>query len=616
VALAALSFGCMTAMHVTAITERAAANRYRRAPHRFDLKGTLMSRFRFHASLAAALLAGTAFASAAFAHDDGGRKRGRELLVQSIDLPAAAADADKAKRPALYRGLGTLTMPVTTANRVAQAYFDQGWVLAWGFNHAEARRAFQEAQRLDPQLAMAYWGEAYVLGPNINDPMHDEAVLPARRAIERALALRDRATAKERALIEALSRRYSADAKADRAALDRAWAEAMHGVAESFPDDANVLALQADALMNLQPWDYWEADGKTPKKNAATIVALLEKALALDPDHPGAQHLYIHAVEASATPERAEKVADALRGATPDVGHLLHMPSHTYMRLGRHGDGIAVNRDAVAADERMLQATGDTASSIVRYGYYPHNVHFLMVSAQMAGIKGEALSAAEKLGAITSEEVSEKLAWVQAIKTASFAAHAQFSDAETVLALESPGDRFPFVKGFWHYARGVAHAAQGDSALARAEADAIAALVAKADMSGLEAQFLPARSVLAIARHVVEARIAQAGKDYVTAETHLRQAAELQASLPYTEPPHWYYPVKQTLGAVLLQQGRAAEAAATFQAVLEQSPRNGWALWGLMQAQIALRDDQAKATRAAFDKAWLGDDAMLTLDRL
>jgi tetratricopeptide (TPR) repeat protein len=573
-----------------------------------------MSHFRFHRALFAALLAGSALTFAASAHETGGDKRGMELFAPKADLPAAKAPTKA--RPALYDGLGTLKVPVTTKSKTAQAYFDQGFVFAWGFNHAEALRAFREAQRHDPEFAMAHWGEAYVLGPNINDAMHKEAVEPAHRAITRAMALSQQVTPKERDLIEALSHRYSAKVMEDRSALDKAWADAMQKVAQRYADDANVLSLHAEALMNLQPWDYWEADGKTPKKNGAQIVASLEKALALDPQHPGAQHLYIHAVEASTTPERAEAAADALRGATPMVGHLLHMPSHIYMRVGRHGDGIAANRQAIVADERLIQAVGDAASPLFRYGYYPHDVHFLMVSAQMAGVKDEALAAAEKLGAITSDEVSAQLAWVQAIKTASFAAHAQLSDAETILALKSPGERFPFVKGFWHYARGTALVQRGDRAKAKQEADAIGALIAKADLSGLEAQFLPAKSVLTIAKQVIEARIAQKAKDYATAEALLRQAAELQASLPYQEPPTWYYPVEQTLGAVLLQQGRAAEAAETFQAVLAKTPRNGWALWGLMQAQMAMGNAEAEATEAAFKQAWLGDSAMLTLDRL
>ena len=530
---------------------------------------------------------------------------------------SGAAAADIADRPPLYQGLGDLAMEVTTRHKEAQAYFDQGLRLTWAFNHAEARRSFREGQRLDPDCAMCFWGEAFVLGPNINDAMHDDAVEPAYVAISRASASKTNVTPKERALIEALARRYAPDAGVDRAALDRAWADAMRDVAKDHPEDTDVLVLFADALMNLQPWDYWEADGLTPKGDAAEIVATLERALEIDPVHVAAAHLYIHAVEASADPGRAETVADRLRGAVPAAGHLVHMPAHIYARIGRHRDSMAVNRDAIAADEAFLKQVGEAASPLYRFGYYPHNVHYLMVSAQMAGVREDVIGSAEKLAAVTSDDVSQELAWVQAIKTAPYSAHAQISDADVVLALADPGDRFPFVKGFWRYARGVAFARSGDLEAARLEAAAIELLIDKADMSDLEAQYLPARDVLGIAQRVVEARIEQAAGDFAAAEQQLREAVKLQDSLPYMEPPYWDYPVRQTLAAVLLQQGRSEEAVDMFTQALDAAPRSGWVLWGLMQAQIAAGDEAAAAaTRTDFAKAWHGDKSLLQLHRL
>ena len=563
----------------------------------------------------AALLASVATVSIAQAHDPATPERAPELFQSGL----AATDSGSgtaAGKPPLYKGLGELTMSVTTASATAQAYFDQGLLLAWAFNHAEARRAFREAQRLDPKCAMCFWGEAFVLGPNINDGMHDDAVTPAFAAVQQAMALRQQATAKEAALIEALARRYAADPAADRAALNEAWAKAMRKVAQDYPQDANMLVLFAEALMNLQPWDYWEADGITPKGHGREIAMTLKQALELDPDHVGAAHLFIHAVEASAHPEDAEAVADRLRGAAPAAGHLTHMPAHIYMRIGRHKDSMEVNRDAVAADEAFLQQAGTAASPLYRFGYYPHNVHFLLISAQMAGVAEDALSSADKLAAVTSDEVSQDLAWVQAIKTAPYSAHAQFSAPATVLALPDPGDRFSFVKGFWHYARGAALAAQGDTEAALDEAEAIDRIIADADLSALEAQYLPARDVLRIAKHVVEARVEQSRENFAAAEHHLREAIALQDGLPYMEPPFWYYPVRQTLGAVLLQQGRARDAMVAFEDALRQAPRSGWALWGLLQAQIAADDSKQSATSAAFNKAWLGDRSLLTLDRL
>ena len=265
----------------------------------------------------------------------------------------------------------------------------------------------------------------------------------------------------------------------------------------------------------------------------------------------------------------------------------------------------------------MLAQMGEAASPIYRYGYYPHNVHFMLVSAQMAGMGEDAVAAADKLGQVTSDEVAAQLGWVQAIKSAPYTAHAQFSPPDAILALTNPGDRFPFVRGFWHYARGVALARQGHGSRARAEAKAIRRLIGTADMSGLEAQYVPAKDVLRIAEHVIEARIAQAQGNHAQAERRLREAAALQDAIPYMEPPYWYYPVRQTLGAVLLQQGRAKEAVATFRQALKEQPRNGWALWGLAQALRAAGDlDGVREAEAAFDQAWAGDRALLKLDSL
>jgi tetratricopeptide (TPR) repeat protein len=563
--------------------------------------------------LRAVLLAGVALAPAALAHDN--QQRGAELYRPGVAHAAGEARATTSARPPLYQGLGEISFPVTTAEPLTQRYFDQGLRLVWAFNHAEAIRSFRAAQEIDPGCAMCFWGEAFALGPNINDAMAGEAVPHAIAAARRAQALAARATPKERALIEALQHRYSADAKAERAALDRAFAEAMRTVAGAYPDDADVQVVFADALMNLQPWDYWEADRVTPKGHGGEIVAALERALATAPNHPAALHLFIHAVEASADPSRAEAAADRLRGAAPAAGHLVHMPAHIYVRVGRYADSIAVNRDAVAADEAMLAQMGEAASPLYRYGYYPHNVHFLMISAQMAGLTEDVIGSAEKLVRVTSDEVAEKLAWVQAIKTAPYAAHAQFSDPATILALPDPGDRFPFVKAYWHYARGVAQVYAGNLAAAQAEAEAIDAIIEGADLGGLEAQFLPARLVLRIARDVVLARTAAARQDWAGAERLLRAAAEAEAGTGYMEPPYWYYPVRQTLGAVLLQAGRASEAVAAFEAALKQMPRNGWALWGLVQAKRASGQDTT-AEEAAFAKAWLGERRLLGLERL
>lgn len=504
--------------------------------------------------------------------------------------PVAPADpkAQSATVP-LYDNLGNLTYPVTTASELAQRYFDQGLRLTYAFNHAEALRAFREAQRQDPNCALCYWGEAFVLGPNINAPMDAGASNPAVAAIAKAQALAHHAAAHEQALIAALAERYSDAAGAERAALDAAYADAMAEAHRRFPDDPEIAILYVDALMNLSPWDYWEADGETPKGRIGEAVAIAEKVLAAHPDHPGAIHLYIHLTEASNTPQRAEKHAERLASLMPGAGHLVHMASHVYIRVGRYHDSVELNKQAVAADEAYLAQT--EAEGLYPYGYYPHNIHFVVVSAQMTGDEATAIEYAKRLEGKIPDEVAAQVGWIQAILQAPYFAHAQLSDPETILGLADPGDRFPLVKAMWHYARGVAYAQQDRVEEARGESARIAALGRSGDFSMLLAWAVPAPDLLSLARHVVEGRIAQAQGDAETAVREFRIAATIQDSLPYMEPPLWYYPVHQSLGAALLQAGKPAEAEAVFRESLERSPNNPWTLYGLMEAQKAQGDE-------------------------
>lgn len=518
--------------------------------------------------------------------------------------------------PPLLPNLGDHTYAVTVADAKTQRYFDQGLALMYAFNHPEALRAFRQARRLDPGCAMCYWGEAYVLGPNINAPMDPEAVEPAAQAVAAAQQVAGDAGPKEQALIEALSARYSADPDADRDELNRAYADAMAEVAERFPDDPTIQALYADALMNLAPWDYWEADGETLREPVADLVRVLEGALKTDPQHPYAIHLYIHTVEASQTPERAEPHADRLAELIPGAGHIVHMPSHIYFRIGRFRDSIESNRDAVAADETYLAAV-TPPEGIYPYSYYPHNVHFLLESARMAGDADTAIAAAEKLPKVTSDEVSEAIPWVQLIEAAPYFAHAQFSDPKTTLGLPDPGDQLPYLKAMWHYARGVASAARGDQQAARAEQQAIAAIAEKTDFSGMVEAGVPTPDLLEIAQLVIAGRMAQAREDYDAAATAFREAVQLQDDLPYTEPPHWYYPVRQSLGATLLQLGQPDEAERAFRKALEQFPNNAWALYGLREALKAQGNTDAVAeVDQRLETAWVGERDELSLSRL
>ncbi len=406
--------------------------------------------------------------------------------VPRAEMSAASpAPAFADTEPPLWTGIGSTTWKITTANERAQAYFDQGLRLAYAFNHDEARRAFRMAQKLDPDCAMCFWGEALVLGPNINLPMPEDAVAPAYAAAQKAKALAGKASPREQALIGAIAVRYGSDPKAARAPLDAAYAAEMAKAAKQFAEDDEIATLYAEAVMDLSPWDYWKPGGRDAKPQSVPIVPTLERVLARNPNHAGAIHLYIHAVEASDRPKRAEPYADKLRGAIPGAGHLVHMPSHIYYRVGRYLDALEDNKTAVKVDEKYLTET-NAPMGVYRLGYYPHNVHFVMASAQMAGDGPTVIAAAEKLGQLIPSEAAKGIAMVQPVKAAPYFAHAQFSTPETILALPDPGDAIPYVKAMWLYVRGVALVANRDFAGATAAASAIETIERTADFKLLK----------------------------------------------------------------------------------------------------------------------------------
>jgi tetratricopeptide (TPR) repeat protein len=560
--------------------------------------------------------------TAALCTPNGNTRRG--LLAHYQKFAAATETRPFATTPAgsddatgdapLYDNLGTLSLPVTTNSPLAQRYFDQGLRMAYGFNHAEARRAFRAAQKHDPDCAMCYWGEAFVLGPNINAPMEAGAIPPAMAAVRMAVEKAGSASAREQALIAALAERYSADPKAERPALDAAFAAAMQAVAARFPDDENIQVLHVEALMNLSPWDYWEAGGAKSKGKTDEILTALETVLAKHPDHAGAIHYYIHMVEASAAPERAVPYARRLAAAMPGAGHLVHMPFHIYYRIGDYRAALAANKAAVAADEAYIAQAAPTG--VYPAAYYPHNVHSLMVSAQMAGDGNTATAAAEKLARVVTTEAARTIPWVQPIQAAPFFAHAQFSPPRTVLAIADPGDELPFVKAMWHYARGVALAADRNPAAARREAAAIARLKA-GDLSALTTAGIPAPDILDLAHQAVLARAAIAEGKLQIARAAFERAVAIQDRLAYSEPPYWYYPVRQSLGAVLIRLGRLDAAEEIFRASLAQAPNNGWALYGLAEVYRRMgRHAPSAAVRRRFENAWAGEQRRIDLSRL
>lgn len=583
-------------------------------------------------SLAGALLAGSAIAqpatpdiselldpAAVAANACGGLRYARNELfkpgVQLASLARPAVAAEAAPALPILDGLGPDRLQATTTSDEARALAAQGYAWLMGFNHVLAAEYFRAAQAADPTCAICYWGEAYALGPNINDAMHADAVLPAFQAMAMATLLIEGASPREQALIRALASRYSLKADADRAALDQAYADAMTEAAAAFPDDVELKVLAAEAIMDSQPWDYWEADGVTPRGRAGKQVELLEQALAAEPDHPHAIHLYIHTVEASADPARAEPHADRLAALMPTAGHVVHMPAHIYYRLGRYRDSLATNLAAVEADEALLARW--QAAGLYRFGYYPHNVHFVLTSATMAGDAIEAMAAAHKLAAVMSDEVAADVGWVQAIKTAPYTATAQLGDLDAVMDLADPGDAMPYVKGLWHYARGLALVRAGDAGAAAAEAAGIEKLALDPRLQKLVEQYVPAPDLLALAAHVLRARVAAATGDFTTAESRLLEAMALQETVPYMEPPYWHYPVVQSLAAVKLMAGEPEEAARLFQDALMAAPNNGWSLFGLREAQRAMGDEAgAKVTAELLDRAWVGPTELLQLERL
>ena len=526
-------------------------------------------------------------------------------------MSAAAAYAGEEMDPASGGTLSAETLAnigyeISTDNPDVQTAFNEGLAHSFNFNHAAGIEAFRKAEAADPDCAMCYWGEAYALGPNINLPMDEPSAEAALIAVGKAVALKDGASEKERLLIDALALRYSDAPDADRAALDVAFADAMEEVAAAYPDDDFITVLSAEANMDTQPWDYWEIDGRTPKGRAGKTLSLLETVLARNPEYPPAIHLYIHTVEASTDPYRASAYADQLAVKIPELAHLVHMPTHIYYRTGNWKKSIGHNIDAVAADEAFLAA--HEASPIYEYGYYPHNLHFLLTSAQMGGNRELAIQSAEKLSAKLPMDMAADAAWVELIKAAPYFAHAQFSTPETVLALTAPPEDLTFLKAMWHYARGEAYGKLGEAEKAEAEAAAIASIAAENDFTLMYQGGVPAGDVLDIARLTVLARAAAAGGDYVTAIEAMEEAVALQDSLPYLEPPIWYYPSRQTLAAMVLRNGDAARARQLFYEALVASPNNAYALYGLAESYRAEKNKAgAKYADQLFREAWLGD---------
>jgi tetratricopeptide (TPR) repeat protein len=503
----------------------------------------------------------------------------------------------------LYSNLGTHQYEITTTNPQAQRYFNQGLRLVWAFNHAEAIRSFEEGERLDPSCAMCAWGIAFAYGPNINAGMDSAAGVQAAQAIQRAQRGVSRVSPRESALIEALATRYTPVPSPDRSKLDSAWAVRMWEVADQFPDDQEAQVLYADALMNLSPWNYWNADG-TPRALTGEILARLERVLSANKNHPGACHLFIHAVEAK-YPERALPCAERLASLMPGAGHLVHMPGHIYIRVGRYADAIALNEHAVHADVELLEGPGVARRGAYPNGYHPHNYHFLSFAASMTGTSKKAIDAARETAKRLSVDGVRAVPWIESVTPIVMTTLVTFGRWNEILAEPLPGDSLPYLAAMTWYARGVAHAAFGDEKAAVGDLERLRKLAAAypATDNG---------TALQIAVRALEGEIALRGKRPKDAVLHFEEAAMLEGKLTYNEPPTWYYPIRQSLGMAFLAARQPAAAERVYREDLERFPRNGWSLFGLATSlERQGKTAEARRVRAMFDAAWKNADVKL-----
>jgi tetratricopeptide (TPR) repeat protein len=527
---------------------------------------------------------------------------------------AQAPAAPPEKPPALFPGMGSHRHPIQTPSAEAQKYFDQGVTLLFGFNHEEAYRSFAKAAELDPKSPMPHWGMALALGANYNDPEPEaDRLKKARVEVEMAVALSAGAPENERAYAEALSARYVADpSNADKAKLARDYAAAMKALSTRYPDDLDAATMYAESLMNLHPWKLWKLDG-TPGEDTLEIVAVLESVLKRDPEHPGANHYFIHAIEASKEPQKALPSAARLETLVPSAGHLVHMPAHIYMRTGSYVSAEKANAVAADVDRAYIRETG--AQGMYPMMYYNHNVHFQSSAAAMAGRYAEAKTSADVLFADVLPGVAGMPMLEGFLLQPTFVA-LRFRKWDDLRQMPDPGPKLPLLRATWLYARAIAAAAAGDVKKAETlrEAFVIARNALPSDM--MAGPQNTAAGILAVASNVLDARIFEAKGDRKAASAWVK-AVEAEDALAYDEPPAWYYPVRESLGAALLADGQPREAEVVFRADLEIHPRNGRSLYGLAESLKAQKKAADAAwAQAQFEAAWKDADTKVRLEDL
>ena len=522
-----------------------------------------------------------------------------------IAFNTTAEPAAKSVAP-LFEGLGNHHHPISTRSKLAQRYFDQGLTLCYAFNHAEAIRSFRGALKHDPDCAMAYWGIAYASGPHVNKPMDQADNVRAWDALQKALALKSRVSVKEQAYIDAMAKRYQAEFAEDRSALDKAYAAAMRELTTRFPDDLDAHTMFSEALMDTMPWDYWLKD-RSPKPETEEAFAALRFVIGRNPNHPGANHFYIHAVEAGPHPELALPAADRLGGFAPNAGHLVHMPAHIYVRVGQYQDAEIANRLAVKADRAYIRHCA--AQGFYPGAYYPHNEHFLWYATLFQGRSADALAAAKKTAQVALENYCGPKKAVEGprLRHLPWLTLARFGRWDEVLKVPQPAATNDFLidRAMWHFTRGLAFAAKQQPLEAEREQAAMLRLTQSDAARALDNPAFPATGMLAVAEHWLAGKVAGAKGDSAAMIAHLEKAVAAEDALPYMEPAYWPIPVRPVLGAALLQAHKAGEAEAVFREDIRRWPRNGWGLFGLEQSLRAQgKTDSAEIVRREFDEAW------------
>jgi len=539
------------------------------------------------------------------------------IIIFFLSILFISCSKNTDKQAPLFDNLGTLDFPITTNSELAQKYFNQGVILAYGFNHEEAFRSFEEAARLDTNCAMAYWGMAYVIGPNINLPMNAGVVATAYEAVERAMSLLDDETQREKDYVIALSKRYTNEELEDRTHLDKAYSDAMRELVSKYPNDLDAATMFAESIMDLHPWDYWLKDG-TPQPWTLEILTSLEGVIERNPDHHGSNHLYIHAIEASKNPERGNASADKLRFLAPGAGHLVHMPAHIYIRTGQYHEGSLANQRAVKSDEEYINQCNQ--QGFYPLAYYPHNYHFLWATATLEGDSKTAIDAALKTSQLPPDSLINLCGYktLQHFVVIPLYAYVTFGKWDEILNYEKPKKLQLYPLGVWHYARGMAFIANGDLGKAEKELAELEQLRFNKKVEDLSIWGInSAGTLIKIAYEVLSGELAAKKKDYATAISHLKSAVELENTLRYDEPPTWFYPCRLNLGAVLIESGRYEEAQKVFEENLSNLPENGWALYGLHQALLKLNENnEAAEVQKRFKEAWKYSDFKLTSSRV